>query len=377
MGLLYGRAGRLNIENGGFRPGQESGRTSAVSQQIMGFTSTGEITNHCSLQHKLTWGEIVENASKVITFFDLAGHEKYLKTTVFGMTGHQPDYCMLMIGGNMGVMRMTKEHLGLAISMQMPSFIVITKVDIAPQHVLEQTIKVITRILKSNGAGRKMPTIVKHMDDVVTGAANISAGKLVPIFLVSNVSGEGLDLLKAFLNLLPSPPKWEKRLDKPPEFQIDENFSVTGIGTVVSGTVVAGRIHMNDELLLGPDTLGNWQKVGFKGIHNKRVSVQAVQAGQSCSCPGRPGRLKGLSVFHSKSILYGAFVWARRALNSQNWVFPARAVALKKVKRDQVRKGMVMLAIPAAVVRRPLSLSIFISGVLPEKARLDTAGISR
>ena len=34
---------------------------------------------------------------QVITFIDLAGHEKYLKTTVFGMTGHVPDFCMLMV----------------------------------------------------------------------------------------------------------------------------------------------------------------------------------------------------------------------------------------------------------------------------------------
>jgi len=31
-----------------------------------------------------------------VTFIDLAGHEKYLKTTVFGMTGHAPDFSMLM-----------------------------------------------------------------------------------------------------------------------------------------------------------------------------------------------------------------------------------------------------------------------------------------
>ena len=33
----------------------------------------------------------------MITFIDLAGHEKYLKTTVFGMTGHAPDFGMLMV----------------------------------------------------------------------------------------------------------------------------------------------------------------------------------------------------------------------------------------------------------------------------------------
>lgn len=109
----------------------------------------------------------------------------------------------------MGVMRMTKEHLGLAISMKMPTYVVITKVDIAPEHVLAQTLKVITRILKSNAAGRLMPSVIKTMDDVMNGASQIRNGKLVPIFLVSNVTGEGLDLLKAFLNLLPSKPEWE------------------------------------------------------------------------------------------------------------------------------------------------------------------------
>ena len=42
-------------------------------------------------------------AHQVVTFIDLAGHEKYLKTTIFGMTGHAPDFCMLMIGSNAGV----------------------------------------------------------------------------------------------------------------------------------------------------------------------------------------------------------------------------------------------------------------------------------
>ena len=44
------------------------------------------------------------------------------------------------------------------------------------------------------------------------------------------------------------------------------------------------------------------------------------------NCPGPPGRLSALSVFYSKSVLCGAFVWARRALNSQKRGFSARAV---------------------------------------------------
>ena len=56
----------------------------------------------------LDWVYICQASTKVVTFIDLAGHERYLKTTIFGMTGHAPDFCMLMIGSNAGVIGMTK-----------------------------------------------------------------------------------------------------------------------------------------------------------------------------------------------------------------------------------------------------------------------------
>lgn len=56
---------------------------------------------------------------------------------------------------------------------------------------------------------------------------------------------------------------------------------MTGIGTVVSGTVFSGRINIKDKMLLGPDSLGEWQVVEFKGIHNKRYGVCLVKP---CTC---------------------------------------------------------------------------------------------
>jgi hypothetical protein len=50
-----------------------------------------------------------------------------------------------------------------------------------------------------------------------------------------------------------------------------------------------------------------------------------------------PGRLSHLSVSHSKPVLHGGFVWARRALNSQNRRFPARA-ARRRRRRPQARR---------------------------------------
>lgn len=58
----------------------ESGRTSDIGREIVGFDSEGKILNYSS-NRAPNWNEICEHATKVLSFIDLAGHEKYLKTT--------------------------------------------------------------------------------------------------------------------------------------------------------------------------------------------------------------------------------------------------------------------------------------------------------
>lgn len=94
-----------------------------------------------------------------------------MKTTIFGMTGHMPDYCMLMIGANAGVVGMTKEHLGLALALNVPVFVVVTKIDMCPSNVLQETLKVLLKLLKSPGC-RKLPVLVQTPDDVLISALN-------------------------------------------------------------------------------------------------------------------------------------------------------------------------------------------------------------
>jgi len=72
-----------------------------------------------------------------------------------------------------------------------------------PPNVLQETLKLLIRILKSPGC-RKFPVLVKSQDDVILSATKFVSERLCPIFQVSNVSGENLDLLKMFLNLLGS-----------------------------------------------------------------------------------------------------------------------------------------------------------------------------
>lgn len=179
----------------------ESGRTSAVSSEILGFDNNGSVVNkasHSSQSHPLSaaalntlWQRVCQQSSKIITFVDLAGHEKYLKTTVFGMTGHLPDFCMLIVGSNQGVVGMAKEHLGLALALSVPVFVVVTKIDMCPKNVLDQTMKTLRKILKSP-ACRKMPLDIQDDNDVVMAAHNFSTERICPIFQVSNVTGLNL-----------------------------------------------------------------------------------------------------------------------------------------------------------------------------------------
>uniref|UniRef100_A0A3Q3WYJ9 GTP-binding protein 1 n=1 Tax=Mola mola TaxID=94237 RepID=A0A3Q3WYJ9_MOLML len=278
----------------------ESGRTSSVGNDILGFDQEGKVVNKPdSHGGGLDWTKICEKSSKVITFIDLAGHEKYLKTTVFGMTGHLPDFCMLMVGSNAGIVGMTKEHLGLALALNVPVFVVVTKIDMCPANILQETLKLLQRLLKSPGC-RKIPVLVQSKDDVIVTASNFSSERICPIFQISNVTGENMDLLKMFLNLLSSRTNFND--DEPAEFQIDDTYSVPGVGTVVSGTTLRGVIRLNDTLLLGPDPLGTFITIAVKSIHRKRMPVREVRGGQTAS------------------------------------------FALKKIKRSSIRKGMVMVS---------------------------------
>jgi GTPase len=100
----------------------ETGRTSSVGGEILGFSPTGQPvipTSHSdgtdphhplatAKREKLGWEEICKRAAKVVSFIDLAGHERYLKTTLYGLSGCAPDYVMLMVGGNAGMIGMSK-----------------------------------------------------------------------------------------------------------------------------------------------------------------------------------------------------------------------------------------------------------------------------
>lgn len=239
----------------------ETGRTSSVGMEIMGFDTVGNVITSDTPGRKLSWEEIGKRSAKVITFTDLAGHERYLRTTVFGLLSSSPNYCLLMVAANNGLIGMSKEHLGIALALNVPIMVVVTKIDICPPNILEQTIQQITKILKSPGA-KKMPIFINNREECINTATQFVSQRICPIFQVSNVTGKNLDLVRTFLNILPHHGRYDS--EAPFEFHVNDTFSVPFVGTVVSGIIKSGVVHVGDNVLVGPDSLGQFMQTSSR-----------------------------------------------------------------------------------------------------------------
>lgn len=220
----------------------------------------------------------IDNRNKYITFVDLAGHEKYLKTTMFGLSGYYIDYVLVFVGANMGISMMTQEHLILAITLKIPFIFVITKTDLAPANILNGTLEDIKKLVKRMVP--IMPIVIEKEGDFID-KTNFDLAKNYPIFNLSNKTGNGIDLLRNYLVNLSPRFNWEIHKNDETNFIINHRYNVKGIGTVFSGKLIAGKIKKGDKLLLGPFN-GKWININAKSLHdNFRNEIEELNAGES------------------------------------------------------------------------------------------------
>jgi len=278
---------------------QVSGRTSSITLNFMRtyFNSIEELNNKenkqfydynkktSTIKHKInenknnTSSEGYKN-EKVINLIDLAGHEKYLKTTIRGINGCLVDYVCILVGANSGVQRMTKEHLGVVLGLKIPIIIVITKIDMAPKNILKETIQSVKNIFHK----RNMKTMtVNDTADIKIMKEFYKSGNyksIIPIFKISSVSGEGLPNFKQFVFNLDPYKRYELKEKQSPHFIIESTYQIRGIGIVVSGTMKDGIIKKGDILKLGPYK-GDFINIIIKSIHNNfKEDVEELRAGE-------------------------------------------------------------------------------------------------
>ena len=243
----------------------------------------------------------IRNENKIIEFTDLAGHEKYLKTTIKGISGCLIDYVAIIINANTGIQLMTREHISLVYTLRIPMFIIYTKTDLCPPNIYQMNLEHIsTYYNKKMGLST---IIISNEDELKSIQDKYTKGsKIVPIFPMSNVSGNGVELVKKFINELELYINYEEFYNTNTNFIVSKSYVVQGIGIVISGVLKTGSVKRGDILYLGPNADGfirddnniiiekskvsndynNYYKVVVKNIHNNfKESIDCLYAGQS------------------------------------------------------------------------------------------------
>ena len=226
----------------------------------------------------------LKDRRKILSFIDLAGHEKYLKTTVFGLTGLFVDYGIVLVGSNMGITKMTKEHLGILLYLKIPIIVLMTKTDLCPENVYTRTERSLRRILKLPLFGVRPYFFPKNQDKCTNEMERFldlrnPLETFIPVIPLSNKTGLNIDNLKKLLFTLEPKIHWKTDIDGSIMY-IDSTFQVRGIGLVLSGTVRGNPIKLNQKLFLGPIN-NKFIEFRVRSIHNNvREHVSELLDGQ-------------------------------------------------------------------------------------------------
>lgn len=252
----------------------ERGLSAELSHLIYGFTQKGEPIFMRNPLDKKEMAQLIDKCDKFISFVDCPGHAPWLRTAIRGILGQKIDYALLTIASEDGITPITKEHLGIAFGMKYPVITVITMVDKVREDRVRMIETEFSTLIRAVG---HIPYNIREKEDVVLIADKVQDGFIVPIVRTSAVTMEGLDLLSYLLFNLPSTAK-EEEYKRPFLLYIDKVFSVRGAGTVVTGTVSEGVVKKGQDLLLGPME-GQFREVRAQSIMQHHYLMNQASVG--------------------------------------------------------------------------------------------------
>lgn len=182
-------------------------------------------------------------SGREIGIVDVPGHARFMRNMLAGAYGL--DAVLLVIAADEGVMPQTREHLDIIDLLEVKrGVVVLTKADLVEPDWLE--------------------LVTSEVAEAVKGTVLDAA----PIITVSAITRRGLDELVSALDELLGHGAARPNLGRP-RLPIDRAFSMSGFGTVVTGTLVDGSLHAGDELELVPG--GRVVRVRGLQVHNHAV----------------------------------------------------------------------------------------------------------
>lgn len=209
-----------------------------------------------------------QTANRHYAHVDCPGHADYVKNMITGAA--QMDGAILVVSAADGPMPQTREHILLARQVGVPAMVVfMNKVDMVDDKDLLELVEVEIRELlsKYEFPGDEIP--------IVQGSALCALENKSPEIGRESI----LKLMAEVDRYIPQP---ERAIDKPFLMPVEDVFSISGRGTVVTGRVERGIVKVNDEIeIVG---LAPTQKTVVTGIEMFRKLLDEGRAGDNCGC---------------------------------------------------------------------------------------------
>lgn len=177
-----------------------------------------------------------------VGIIDVPGHERFINNMVAGVVGM--DLVLLVISADEGIMPQTKEHVDILSLLGIEkSIIVLNKCDLVDGEWLELVEEEVREELEG--------TFLEH----------------APVVKVSAATGEGLDGLISTIERMTSDEVVAKDIQTIPRLPVDRAFSLSGFGTIITGTLVSGTISKEDTLEMYP--VGKECKIRSIQVHGQ------------------------------------------------------------------------------------------------------------
>ena len=204
-----------------------------------------------------------ETEARHYAHVDCPGHDDYVKNMITGAA--QMDGAILVVAATDGVMAQTKEHILLSRQVNVPYIVVfLNKCDMVDDEELIELVEMeVSEALEEYG---------------FTDCPIIKGSALKALEDPSGEWGDKImELMSTVDEYIPNP---ERDTDKPFLMPVEDVFTITGRGTVATGRVERGTLHLNDELeILGVKEEGN--KTVVTGIEMFRKMLDEAQAGDN------------------------------------------------------------------------------------------------
>jgi len=209
-----------------------------------------------------------ESDARHYAHVDCPGHADYVKNMITGAA--QMDGAILVVSAADGPMPQTREHVLLARQVNVPHIVVfLNKVDQVDDEELLELVEMEVRELLSDYefAGDEIPIIHGSALKAGEDPSNDEANKCID------------ELLEAVDATIPQP---ERALDRDFLMPIEDVFSITGRGTVVTGRIEQGTVHPQDEVeIVG---IRDTSKTTVTGVEMFRKLLDEGQAGDNVGC---------------------------------------------------------------------------------------------